>query len=152
MFPTLAILFAVALQAAEPADGLVTVPCAFTPAFFEIGSTRFAGNTTEGVEHGYLALFEVVSPRSRAEVTLMGIATDGGSERANRRLARRRAEAVRLFLMDRGVSRERVRIVTRHAGLEEWPLSSTHGRAVVIDVRMPGEDLTRIMPAGGPIC
>lgn len=135
-----------------PAGRLVTVPCAFNPAFFRVGSARLVNEWMEPVERGYLAHFEVFSPSSHAEITLMGIAADGGSERANQRLARRRAEAVRRFLVDRGVGRERVRIVTRHSGLAEWPISSTHGRAVVIDVRMPGEDLFRLMPPGGPIC
>lgn len=148
----IAAFLAGALLAAEPADGLVTVPCAFHPAFFEVGSTRPASDWTREMAGGYFAGFQVLSRASRARITLMGIATDGGSERANRRLARRRAETLRRFFLARGVDRGRIRIVTRHAGLEEWPLSSTHGRAVVVDVRMPREDLLRFMPPGGPIC
>lgn len=152
MFATLPVSIALALQAVAPASAMVTVPCAFPPAYFPDGSATFVPQWAESVEGGYLAHFEVFSATSRARVTLMGIATDGGSERASRRLARRRAEAVRRFLVARGAARERIRIVRRHAGLEEWPLSSTQGRAVVIDVEMPREDLTRLMPPGGPIC
>lgn len=145
-------LLAGSLSAVQPTDGLVTVPCAFQPAFFDIGTARFVESTMGAVENGYLAHFEVFSPRSRAQVTLMGIATDGGSERANSRLARRRAEALRRFLIARGVAARRIRIVSTHPDLEGWPLSSTHGRAVVVDVRMPREDLSRLMPPDGPIC
>jgi hypothetical protein len=152
MSPIAAALLAGALFAAEPADGLVSVPCAFHPAFFETGSARSANDWTREMVGGYYSIFEVFSPASRARITLLGIATDGGSGRANRRLARRRAEALRRFLVARGVDRARIRIVTRHAGLEEWPLSSTHGRAVVVDVSMPREDLLRIMPPGEWIC
>jgi hypothetical protein len=148
----LAALFAGSLSVGQPTDGLVTVPCAFQPAFFDAGTARFVESAMGGVENGYLAHFEVFSSRSRAQVALMGIATDGGSERANRSLARRRAEALRRFLITRGVEARRIRIVSAHPDLEEWPLSSTHGRAVVVNVRMPPDDLLRLMPPDGPIC
>ncbi|HEX8192011.1 MAG TPA: OmpA family protein [Allosphingosinicella sp.] len=148
----LALLLGLALQVAEPADEFVAVPCSFLPAFFEVGSARMVGYSADHFGSGYLIDFEVFAPGSRAHVTLMGIATDAGSEAGNRRLARRRAEVVRNYLVRRGVDRERIRIVTRHAALEQWTLDLTHGRAVVIDVRIPRADLFRIMPPGGPIC
>ncbi|MGE0179976.1 MAG: OmpA family protein [Sphingomonas sp.] len=147
-----AALLAGALSIAQPTDGLVTVPCAFQPAFFDIGTARFVESSMRAVENGYLAHFEVFSPSSRAVVTLMGIATDGGSARGNLRLARRRAEALRRFLIARGVVAQRIRIVSNHPDLEGWPLSSTHGRAVVVDVRMPRADMLRLMPRDGPVC
>ena len=152
MSPTIVALLATALSTIEASDGLVTVPCAFQPAFFENGSASFVEDEMGAVENGYLAHFQVFSASSRAQITLMGIATDGGSESENRRLARRRAEALRAFLVARGVARRRIRIVTSHPDLEEWPLSSTHGRAVVVDVRMPREDMLQLMPPTGPIC
>lgn len=148
----IAALLAGSLATAQPSDGLVSVPCAFQPAFFDTGTARFVESSMGGVENGYLRHFEVFSPNSRAQITLMGIATDGGSARGNRRLARRRAEALRRFLIARGVAARRIRIVSTHAGLEEWPLSATHGRAVVVDVRLPQDDLLRLMPPDGPVC
>lgn len=144
--------FAGALSITKPTDGLVTVPCAFQPAFFDTGTARFVESSMGAVEDGYLAHFEVFSPNSRAVVTLMGIATDGGSARGNLRLARRRADALRRFLIARGVAAQRIQIVSTHPELEGLPLSSTHGRAVVVDVRMPRSDMLRLMPPDGLIC
>ncbi len=133
-------------------DGLVTVPCAFLPAFFEDGSTRLAGNSASFVRDGYLAHFQAFRSDSHVHITLFGVATDGGSEILNRRLARRRAEQVRRLLVGWGVGRNRIRIVSSDPDLENWPLASTEGRAVIMDVRMPRHDLDRLMPRDGPVC
>lgn len=141
------------LSFAEPNGGLVTVPCAFQPAFFEPGSTEMVASVMRMIEQGYLAHFDAFSPASRAEITLIGVATDGRSVRANRRLAERRAQTLRRFLITRGVSPERIEIAADHPVLqEEWLLSSTHGRATIVEVRMPREDLDRLMPRDGPVC
>ena len=153
MTPIMALLLAGALLGAEPEERLAQVPCAFAPAFFETGTIRFAGSM-DPVEHGYLEFFEAFLPATRARITLLGIALDGGSDEANRRLARRRAEAVRDYLAARGISRDRIRIVTSDPYLDEWRQwpNSTLGRAVVMDVWIAPEVLHRRMPPGGPIC
>lgn len=151
MVNPLAAMVSSLLALAAPDDGLSPVPCAFTPAYFEPGSAILTEPAVRLFIAGYLTYFEVLT-NSGAEISLAGIAVDGGSEANDRLLVERREQAVRDLLVARGMSPTRITIGPRERLLAGLPLSSTDGRAVVVEVRIPPADLARLMPAGGPIC
>lgn len=142
------------LALATPEDSLSEVSCAFMPAFFQPGSATLGENEARLFTSGYLEAFGVIA-NPRARISLAGIAIDGGSEAGNRRLAERRERAVRALLMSRGMRADQIDTRSRDRMLAEsasWNISSTNGRAVIIEVWIPNADLVRVMPPGGPIC
>ena len=144
----LAALLMTAQPSVSSEDPLVDVPCAFMPAFFDVGSAELRPQAQSYLLTGYYQDFEVYRPSSRARFTLTSYTSDAGSDRANARLAARREAAVRRFLIARGIPRKRIRSGTVREEYQE-PMA---GRGVMIEVEVRRSVLMRIMPPGGPIC
>jgi outer membrane protein OmpA-like peptidoglycan-associated protein len=144
-----AILLLAAQPTAEATDGC---PGAF--AFFEPGSARLDSAALYNIEGLLLWVRPMVE--AGAWLNLYGGADDARSADANMALARRRAEAVRDYLLRRGFRGEQLRLPPR--GNTE-PLVVTSGgrsdaqnRHARIHPEMPISVFRRFFPPGAPIC
>jgi hypothetical protein len=136
------------LLGAPSADPIEPIPCAFLPVYFDVGSVKLRGDAARYLITGYYQAFDVYNPATDARFLLTSYSADGGSERANRRLARLRVATVRRFLLSHRVPAARITIAPLHTDAPGY----TEGRSVLLEISTHRSHIMRVMPPGGPVC
>jgi OOP family OmpA-OmpF porin len=144
-----AALLLTAQPSTEPTDG-----CPGGFAFFEPGSARLDIQSLQNIELMLLWMRPMLE--AGAWLNLYGNADDEASAAANLDLSRRRAEAVRDYLLRRGFHAEQLKPIpqgnTRPLVAPIPGRSDPQNRNVNLGPEMPISVFHRFFPPGGPIC
>jgi OOP family OmpA-OmpF porin len=147
-------LLAAALLLATQPVAEATDGCPGNFAFFESGSARLGGPALNSIELMLLGVRPMVD--AGAWLNIYGGADDAGSADANMSLSRRRGEAVRAYLLRRGLRADQLRLTpwgdTRPLVATSGGRSDAQNRNALISPEMPIAVFRRFFPPGGAIC
>ena len=150
-------LLAAALLAA-PAEPSPTDGCPGVMVFFASDSTRLDAEAQAMLDGSWTWLGDMIA--AGAWINVSGHTDDVGTASYNLRLSRRRAEAVRLYYLHRGVRPDQIRITAFGETHPIAELGERHSNAVVratnrnvnASPEMPIAIFHRFFPPGEPIC